>query len=868
MVSDRGGVLMLDLLAQTDPLAVGGWLIMLVALGMYPVGILLPGCSPCCGSTPCSECPDNESLPDTVTVTFGSIPDEMAGPYEYELTVQSLLGRGALAVVSKTGNGGLGEAGAITGITILDPGSNFATLQRKAPTLTISGSGSGATFTPTFSSSGSPPVWSIESVAASGGSGYTDGEPLTITAAASDTVVTKAVATLEARQPPTITATAGGLTGSGAALAVTLAASGASPQTWVIQSIAVTSGGTGYQAGDPVTLAYEGDVVVSGSTAASVTISAARTMPGFSVDATDAGGSGATFSFTYVYDPAFNDWELTAIAVTNGGSGYTAGGAVVLTKTADTEATGNDAEWSGTIALDYTVSGGAITSVSGWGIPLGGLYGWRPAGIVDGVTFDKTTTYYRPTSSASGVTVTNGGSYYNDKTLPPNVQTTTVVLSPLSNDKTDGDPLKWNALPSSHKPEFAAVVDSDAYSTTFGQISRIDIVHGGQDFTSRAALLGKQCCSPMYAGKSFTLQRKVTNPVSDCGCVWEGEFCNGEFVGTGSLRFVIPAFDKGGPCSSASARTPYLEVNMNIRAPGAAGAPGFPCRMLFTAPAKLTSCAALNLTLNAGPSATVTVVGGGSYSPYIGLPANGAADKVCSPCCASGMPRELTATLAYEQPPGGNPAFGTPEYSHKLWYESYQEYGFPVPAGAYVLNGQEAGWRYEDTDNAGNVEVGVYLYLRKCGRWFNNHNPHKSPAYKGGATTFDRYIWDEHVGLCGQGCSSTCAPLVVTSGKRPVDAQNSAWFRFPNVFPNDTPAGQIQSAYHVINQTTNEQVTAAQLIQPFDPGFDYDLEALDFGTAQQCAQCKSCDASGSFAAYMQFLGPTGPYTKVATLSIS
>ena len=65
---------MFDLLAQTDPLSVGGWLILLVALGMYPVGILLPGCCGCSGS-PCGQC--SGSLPNTappVVVTRATAP--------------------------------------------------------------------------------------------------------------------------------------------------------------------------------------------------------------------------------------------------------------------------------------------------------------------------------------------------------------------------------------------------------------------------------------------------------------------------------------------------------------------------------------------------------------------------------------------------------------------------------------------------------------------------------------------------------------------------------------------------------------------------------------------------------------------------
>jgi hypothetical protein len=215
-----------------------------------------------------------------------------------------------------------------------------------------------------------------------------------------------------------------------------------------------------------VTLSYSSDVVVSGSTSASAVISDERAEPQFSVDASGAGGTGATFSFSYAYDSTFNDWELTAITVTNGGSGYSEGGTVILNKSDDTTAEGNSLPWSGSITLNYTVSGGAIASVSGWDIPLDGLYGWRPAGVIESVTFVPETTYYNKIGPASGVTVTNGGHYYrDDKSGTPEVATLTIY-----------------ATNKSEAAFFSGTIDDDTSSPTFGQITAIEYTgsSGGQ----------------------------------------------------------------------------------------------------------------------------------------------------------------------------------------------------------------------------------------------------------------------------------------------------------------------------------------------------------------------------------------------------
>jgi hypothetical protein len=891
---------MLDLLAQTDPLSVGGWLILLVALGMYPVGILLPGCCGC--GAACAQC--SGSLPNTVTVTFGTLADEIAGPYNHEVEFLSWyenpspaekapsygypyefgyphgwpmfaiepvkMGSGAVARVTTTGGAVFGTEGGITGVQLLSGGSGYAERGRAAPTLTITGSGTGATFTPTLSSSGSPAVWTLASVAASGGTGYTDGETLTITAAGGDTVASKATATLTARRPPTITATAGGTTGSGATLAVTLAESGATPTTWVVASISVTSGGTGYKAGDPVTLAHEGDVVVSGSKAATVTISDERTTPGFAVDATDAGGTGAKFAFTYVYDPTFNDWELTAITVTNGGTGYTAAGAVVLTKTADTEATGNDAEWSGTIALDYTVSGGAITGVSGWGVPLNGLYGWRLAGIVNGVTFNGATTYYRPGGPAVAVTVTNGGQYYNeDPSLPPRVATVSTRVYPDRMGPFQ-PPLASHAL-------IRPTIDTNTASATFGQITALTIDAAGAGYTSRTAWLGKRCCRPLYDGKAFVLQRATPGAFEEPDwCVYEGQSCNG-WAGLGEtyLRLAIPNYQTpptrsalvragaGGYVSvpRVAPRLPYMTVNTF--------GPPAPCRMYFESATRLTDCETLSLTLEAGSTATATVVGGGTYQA-------GDPTKVCLSCCTAGAPLEISGTLAYMAPPGSPTT--TADTIWKSEYDYWQEEGYPSPPGTYALQWdglaaiggvtQGRGWRFYDPTTT--ITVGVAY--GECDQWFNQSTRFPGAVdeellkdvYRNASTRYTGLVqWDDHVGTCGSDCDRKCLLLgVISNSERGFFASDYPTTTTP-ISSNGTTA---DAGYEV---TSDYYTTSAHNSNGDTKAFAFNTTFL---TKEVCDRCQSsvCSLAGkTFSIVKNYGGQTNPAWRViATLTIT
>jgi hypothetical protein len=131
--------------------------------------------------------------------------------------------------------------------------------RREQPTITLSGSGSGATFTPTVVSNGTDPVsWGITAVAVSGtSSGYQDEELLDVsgTALGFDSEATLFVVT--GRTEPDVSVSVESETGSGASLDATLSVQFDygdyyGRDSWYVSDITIASAGSGYQVGDPI----------------------------------------------------------------------------------------------------------------------------------------------------------------------------------------------------------------------------------------------------------------------------------------------------------------------------------------------------------------------------------------------------------------------------------------------------------------------------------------------------------------------------------------------------------------------------------------------------------------------------------------
>lgn len=129
----------------------------------------------------------------------GGCPPALPVPAGYvTLEITACYGSGAEATVDAPEAYSVcdfeGAAGPISAVTVTEGGSGYAVLGRVAPTLTASiAGGSGATITPTLTQDHDDdcgrPLWSVASLSASGGTGYSDNADVTFTVAIGDTEV-------------------------------------------------------------------------------------------------------------------------------------------------------------------------------------------------------------------------------------------------------------------------------------------------------------------------------------------------------------------------------------------------------------------------------------------------------------------------------------------------------------------------------------------------------------------------------------------------------------------------------------------------------------------------------------------------------
>lgn len=484
---------MLDLFAaiqSADPPSLVLWSLFVFAAGMYPIGFMLGStCSPCCGN-PCTLCTTG-SLPDTVTVTFDGFTDQTPGPDLISLSFSACFGGGASARVTAPGGDPDTDKGPISAVSLTNAGSGYAKLGRVAPTVSVSGgSGTGATFTPTITSSNDAcgvPSWSIASVAVKAGTGYVDGEQLTVTIADGDTEATAAsVIVNTTRTQPTLTASAS--PGSGAVLSVTLSENYGSPTTWGVASVSVTNGGTGYTDGD--TLTFAGGSATKVNEEASAYIYTGRSTPTLSGGAAIP-GSGAVLTPTLTEYTDWSGrpyWSVTAFTITNAGTGYSEFDQVFITVT-----DGTVNPWSPFSGYVSSVDeNGAITGIT---IDYGGEF-YKDTGVIQSVEVWYGGSYYDDDGVPTGVTVSNGGLYYReDASASPYVATVTTTISSV-----------WPSTGSG--AVITGVVDDDTSSATFGQLSGLTIDDGGDDYLAHE-LLGS--CLSRFQGRPIVCKKSDTN---------------------------------------------------------------------------------------------------------------------------------------------------------------------------------------------------------------------------------------------------------------------------------------------------------------------------------------------------------------------
>lgn len=186
------------------------------------------------------------------------------------------------------------------------------------------GNGTGAQFLVTLGRyAASPRDWFVSSVSVQGiTSGYVDGQTLGFTTAPGDVLVTTASAVIKTKQstsPPQVTAEPTG-SGAGGSLTVSLSQDQGTSR-WYVDSVSVSSPGSGYSEGDLVDF----DIVGGSGSPPSAVIHIPRTAPA-SVTASAQGGSGAVISATLTqitdYWTGVDYWAVASADVSAGGQNY------------------------------------------------------------------------------------------------------------------------------------------------------------------------------------------------------------------------------------------------------------------------------------------------------------------------------------------------------------------------------------------------------------------------------------------------------------------------------------------------------------------------------------------------------------------
>jgi hypothetical protein len=403
---------------------------------------------------------------------------EIEGPGAFEeqlvtLSATSNFGSGFFGVATDPAGVPGVDDGPLTAATVVDPGSAYAEIGRKEPTVTLShGTGSGADLAITWTETEdeqSRPVWQIASVAVGSGGGgadYTHGSTLTVDFDVPVYEVEPAYLEVRCvREEPTLAINAYN-GGSGLTVTFALSAEAGPPPYWALDSMTITDGGTGYTYGDLFDVAgATGDDLVEGFTFGTLTTTI--TEPTLSL----IGGSGyqagtgttAELSITLAsLGGSPETWEIDSVAIDYAGSSYQVDDVFTVVK-----ASGDVEVYQATVRVTSVDGSGAITGVA---IDGGGAY-YHETGVVESLdlTFNNGQ-FYRVTGEIDSVEVYGGGRYYEtDATLPALVADITIDIS----QKSPSDGAGASIL---------AVVDDDPTSETFGQITGLTFANGGDGY--------------------------------------------------------------------------------------------------------------------------------------------------------------------------------------------------------------------------------------------------------------------------------------------------------------------------------------------------------------------------------------------------
>ena len=391
-----------------------------------------------------------------VEIESAGVCGKYQGPFLINFGFESCFGDGAAGRVTEPGGEPGEDDGPISTVELTSGGGGYALRARTSPTLSVTGDGIGASFTVTTSEVAGDcgiPHWKITSATVKGGTGYVQGEALTVGLLEDEFEEVAASLTLNTvRAAPTLTATVQG--GAGATVTVTSTSNGGSPETFSISAISVGSGGSGYSDRAAVSIVLgSGDVEQAPAAAIARTV---RTQPTITATA-QAGGTGAslTVSLTQSTDGEGRPvWGVSSVGVSSGGTGYTVNDQLTFVVTVGQVSSIAAARVS---AVSET---GAISAV----VVDSPGEAFVPSGQVDVVVLTSGGTYYK--ESPDTVTVNNGGKYYRETGGAPYVAGVTVTINQVSPSAGSSGVI-------------AASVDASTASPTFGQIASLSISNAG-----------------------------------------------------------------------------------------------------------------------------------------------------------------------------------------------------------------------------------------------------------------------------------------------------------------------------------------------------------------------------------------------------
>lgn len=658
-----------------DPTALPLWGTLLMAVAMYPLGMIF-GCSPCCQpAEPCSAC-ENGELPETITVTLDGFTDESPSDPLYRVEFAACFGFGAAAHPSAPGGRYPDDAGPISGITVTDKGSGYAVFGREQPTVSVSIDGS-----PTESASATVSLsqkaddcgrayWEVSGVTIdSGGNGYEDGAAVSFSVAEGDTIDQYAYGTIATtRAAPSLTmnvvdGTGIPSSGYGAEISHTVEEiAGSNPRLWQIASVTVANGGANYRHGDMIAALLNSDFDKQ-ETPPNITITVDAGEPTVSAAVQSSTGSGATLTATIentTNDYGQSVWGVVSISIDQPGAGYSVYDLISVT-------TSNGVEQVGAFAFVSEVGeDGEILAIE---IAGGGEY-YVPGPILS-ATIHYGGEFWRNGGAVASVNVTNKGRFYRENpALPPYVATVTATV--VDDGASAHGPIGTGA-------QLSAVVDSDTGSETFGQITSVTVSNGGSGYLAWI-YLANDCCGHYLNGQSVTLTRFQQSNTPQCynywthvaftidgetvsvapSCVYTHRFCGGWQSPFGSVSpYGITSTQS---VSSVSLYVGFVgegqrAVAMLGRPCGGVSSDGayFQCAAGWRSPEPIESCSELEWSATNETGQSISVAPGGSYDA--GWRCAGCGNETangfnsCGACCQGSeatIPAEIEMTIEWD----------------------------------------------------------------------------------------------------------------------------------------------------------------------------------------------------------------------------